>query len=74
MHHGFAQAGFAVLTSDYRGWGDGDSRSVIRGKMERMQGGTSDIESRRAGNSKGIVLKHLYSTFHPELLKDRSLH
>ena len=29
----FATAGYVVLTFDYRGWGDSDSRLVIKGKM-----------------------------------------
>jgi dipeptidyl aminopeptidase/acylaminoacyl peptidase len=29
----FANAGYVVLTFDYRGWGDSDSRLVIKGKM-----------------------------------------
>jgi len=29
----FARAGYVVLTFDYRGWGDSDSRLVIKGKM-----------------------------------------
>ncbi len=29
----FAKAGYVVLTFDYRGWGDSDSRLVIKGKM-----------------------------------------
>jgi dienelactone hydrolase len=29
----FAKAGYVVLTFDYRGWGDSDSRLVIRGAM-----------------------------------------
>jgi hypothetical protein len=31
----FAKAGYAVLTFDYRGWGDSDSRLVIKGKMPK---------------------------------------
>jgi dienelactone hydrolase len=31
----FAAAGFVVLTFDYRGWGDSDSRLVIRGPMPK---------------------------------------
>ena len=31
----FAKAGYVVLTFDYRGWGDSDSRLVIKGKMPR---------------------------------------
>lgn len=31
----FAKAGYVVLTFDYRGWGDSDSRLVIKGKMSR---------------------------------------
>ncbi len=31
----FAKAGYAVLTFDYRGWGDSDSRLVIMGKMPK---------------------------------------
>ena len=29
----FAQAGYVVLTFDYRGWGESDSRLVMRDKM-----------------------------------------
>ena len=29
----FAAAGYVVLTFDYRGWGDSDSRLVVRGEM-----------------------------------------
>ena len=29
----FAEAGYIVLTFDYRGWGDSDSRLVVRGTM-----------------------------------------
>ena len=31
-----AAAGYVVLTFDYRGWGDSDSRLVIKGKMPEM--------------------------------------
>jgi dienelactone hydrolase len=31
----FAKEGYVVLTFDYRGWGDSDSRLVIKGKMPR---------------------------------------
>ena len=31
----FAAAGYVVLTFDYRGWGDSDSRLVIQGKMPK---------------------------------------
>jgi dienelactone hydrolase len=31
----FAKAGYVVLTFDYRGWGDSDSRLVIKGKMPK---------------------------------------
>jgi len=31
----FARAGYAVLTFDYRGWGDSDSRLVIIGRMPK---------------------------------------
>lgn len=31
----FAEAGYVVLTFDYRGWGDSDSRLVVREKMPR---------------------------------------
>jgi dienelactone hydrolase len=31
----FAQAGYVVLTFDYRGWGDSDSRLVIKEKMPK---------------------------------------
>lgn len=30
---GFAAEGYAVLTFDYRGWGESDSRLVVRGEM-----------------------------------------
>ena len=33
----FAAAGYVVLTFDYRGWGDSDSRLVIKGKMPRPE-------------------------------------
>ncbi len=29
----FAAAGYVVINYDYRGWGDSDSRRVVRGKM-----------------------------------------
>ena len=31
----FAKAGYVVLTFDYRGWGDSDSRLVIKGRMPK---------------------------------------
>jgi dienelactone hydrolase len=31
----FAREGFVVLTFDYRGWGDSDSRLIIKGKMPK---------------------------------------
>lgn len=31
----FAEAGYVVLTFDYRGWGDSDSRLVFKGKMPK---------------------------------------
>ena len=31
----FAAAGYVVINCDYRGWGDSDSRLVVRGKMPR---------------------------------------
>ena len=31
----FAKAGYVVLTFDYRGWGDSDSRLVFKGKMPK---------------------------------------
>ena len=33
----FAKAGYVVLTFDYRGWGDSDSRLVIREKMPEYE-------------------------------------
>ena len=31
----FAEAGYVVINYDYRGWGDSDSRLVVRGKMPK---------------------------------------
>jgi dipeptidyl aminopeptidase/acylaminoacyl peptidase len=31
----FAEAGYVVINYDYRGWGDSDSRLVVRGKMAK---------------------------------------
>jgi dienelactone hydrolase len=31
----FARAGYVILTFDYRGWGESDSRLVIKGKMPK---------------------------------------
>jgi dienelactone hydrolase len=33
----FAAAGYLVINYDYRGWGDSDSRLVVRGKMPRPE-------------------------------------
>ena len=33
----FAKAGYVVLTFDYRGWGDSDSRMVIKEKMPEYE-------------------------------------
>ena len=41
----FAAEGFVVLTIDYRGWGDSDSRLVIRGKQpELAEDGTVKVK------------------------------
>jgi dienelactone hydrolase len=34
----FARAGFLVVTFDYRGWGNSDSRLVLAGKLEKKDG------------------------------------
>ena len=40
----FAAAGYVVINYDYRGWGDSDSRLVVRGKMPKPgSGGTVTV-------------------------------
>jgi dienelactone hydrolase len=34
----FAQGGFLVVTFDYRGWGNSDSRLILDGKLEKQDG------------------------------------
>jgi len=42
----FASAGFAVLTFDYRGWGESDSRLLVRGPMpERDADGNVTVKA-----------------------------
>ena len=41
----FARAGYVVLTFDYRGWGDSDSRLVIKGTMAKSPSGRVPFES-----------------------------
>ena len=42
----FAAAGYVVINYDYRGWGDSDSRLVVRGEMpERDKDGTVTVKA-----------------------------